>query len=1806
MGTIIKSNLFFTDTHMLFNKLPLTKSPRSKEELSTLKVTFDTSIFTNAVAFLKSEAQKKFADLSTKAGFSVPMATYLIKFTLKVLVSVILLLLVLYIVKTYSLGTIRPVRVLVDLEFDFLKFRFREALYKFTHHTIVQYLWAYVDLTTSKYSQHLSSYLSQNSFSIKTPFPSKDFFRQNSSLFNNFLYQTGVVTDVLFSNWSALIIIGSVSIVYYFYQIFVTTLHSIFRMLGLLRKAGNWVIQKFLLIINQLSEFPVKAKLYLIDLFGYENRRTFHYLYTSDQLKAHEQVVLEKNISYPKDSESLKQILSKIYQKKLEGHGLTVKEDIACLYSEYKEIARDKIVFIYNALSVVLGPLQKILSLVFKNTKFGKLFLSLTLPKKNVFPHLSIYNAEPMAVSSITFRVSGIVLGIIIMMLLFIKSYDIKVIEDLVYYTYNTTYIDSAHTHPKFNVLQVLNEQSGWKAMEHTIFGYIPLPDTSKEWSTLHQFLMVCMIHFPIAYWTTYLTGSVTSFFEITETAIVEYVPLKDMPALTPQLPFMKKFIAVVSHWSYSSPWQGMKNMVREAWNSWAPFPFASPSPTTVQNINTVGFTKTFSDVTKSFEKEVYRIVSSMSPIHESETARGPVLDRVLPDFMTLIKERYLLRMAAERDLQDIFRVGQTPQTNTLDDFYAIDRTDRRPQYARHNLPVQMHYIPDLGHYDPLRNDPNNRPLMFRAFHSRFASSIDFFPVRMQRAMFDDLVAHLPVEAIGPRSELRVDIARARAALEEIVHTRSNETTFPLTTDQTISSRVTGGGLRIISQSNQSHEDMNAIIRIERDLLDVVLSDEAYEELAGNMRFAEPHDEGAADEHMIQMSPHSRDIDTTRVNPNTITTWRTPEDFARFFGTRASQIFISQLNPDDQEWFIYTSMRYEIVFKWMKKYINMCYNMYISAPGTPQQRLNAIDNYNARFQLATLHATAGGILPIQQHLDILRAHGCMRVPHPLHYIDPIQILLYVHVPYIRGRADMHYEHIAMWKSQQAVELGVSEPKVDTFDELVEVTVSRISQIFKNLIDGLEGKHVRPDPTDVPDNYSTKWKPVQTHKILLQKPDEDYIDGLTTKEEYLKTLMNHPVELPIIGAIKFYQAVDFCYSFVNLWHDWARYSGDVLVVATALQEVCVSALLASLIDLSGVVEKAGDYFFPRPVSSPTTSIYRAPEVVSIRLTENLSLSSHIESLYQVSGLNSGFVLALTSVLSSFAKFFNVIGEFFTSLNKDLLVFVTSLDSYKDSLSFAKIVEVLISFIGLDAVILHTHVIESIFFNDALISWHLISTFFVLVVCSLLLVHYIHAISHFLLDAGVAMEYVRRTGYLFFLYEFIIVVICISPVFVGGFSGVDHSFKLENQSIAKYLYDFVPASERFVWYNHTSTDIAKLLSFQTDHPFHADRPHVKYIQKEFVWESNRRDYPYNKNLFTWVRRPVSIPVPNDTAGYVRDPYTISIEGYNPSYRKYSRLAKYAHYYNKLKVVLLSWGIDINPQVVHTNNRHITPEKTISWARLDFETIYLNVKNYFVTHSITVDVDCLAKPVKDLRKALYILKDYYMIDFLKTAFTIKQYKLNESYQVFAQKPLITINWEKFSETGLYGIFYDIMKVGTLLYFMDLDYSSWAQLFSEISALSTRDYINYIISIYKLYGDATFLTVDFTNYHKPEVEGMVLEHKYDYLYPQIPMPTGTVNTKPTWVDYPYAVSDIPARRPVYPYLPFNTWPNPNIDYETPINYIIAKCYTFEMYVPVLLLAGWLSITFYSQLFFGYFGRGVLFEDPLGDEDSWMEHPHI
>ena len=121
-----------------------------------------------------------------------------------------------------------------------------------------------------------------------------------------------------------------------------------------------------------------------------------------------------------------------------------------------------------------------------------------------------------------------------------------------------------------------------------------------------------------------------------------------------------------------------------------------------------------------------------------------------------------------------------------------------------------------------------------------------------------------------------------------------------------------------------------------------------------------------------------------------------------------------------------------------------------------------------------------------------------------------------------------------------------------------------------------------------------------------------------------------------------------------------------------------------------------------------------------------------------------------------------------------------------------------------------------------------------------------------------------------------------------------------------------------------------------------------------------------------------------------------------------------------------------------------------------------------------------------------------------------------------------------------------------------------------------------------------------------MVLEHKYDYLYPQIPMPTGTVNTKPTWVDYPYAVSDIPARRPVYPYLPFNTWPNPNIDYETPINYIIAKCYTFEMYVPVLLLAGWLSITFYSQLFFGYFGRGVLFEDPLGDEDSWMEHPHI
>jgi Succinate dehydrogenase/Fumarate reductase transmembrane subunit len=75
---------------------------------------------------------------------------------------------------------------------------------------------------------------------------------------------------------------------------------------------------------------------------------------------------------------------------------------------------------------------------------------SFKLSKKNVFPHLSIYNAEPMAVSSITFRVSGIILSIAILVIFYVKGSEIRVVEELLYYSYITSYTDDVPQGPAF------------------------------------------------------------------------------------------------------------------------------------------------------------------------------------------------------------------------------------------------------------------------------------------------------------------------------------------------------------------------------------------------------------------------------------------------------------------------------------------------------------------------------------------------------------------------------------------------------------------------------------------------------------------------------------------------------------------------------------------------------------------------------------------------------------------------------------------------------------------------------------------------------------------------------------------------------------------------------------------------------------------------------------------------------------------------------------------------------------------------------------------------------------------------------------------------------------------------------------------------------------------------------------------------------------------------------------------------------------------------------------------------------------
>lgn len=1483
---------------MIFNKLPMTKSPRSREELSSLKVTFDFSMFSKSISYLNSEAKNRFAIIAKSYGLSLSTFFMYITYAFNAIFFFVLLATIYYIHKNHFWGTLRLSSQLIDIDFSCLKFRFLEYYNSIRYHLVSQYFWKSLDLNSTRYSDFLGNYLIKSGFSVKTPFPFQDYLRVNTSLYNNFLYQSGLgnSTSNFFSNWSALIIIGSVSIVYYFYEILVSSLHFILRMFRIFAKGFNYIIQKFVEIASQFSQYPIKAKLYLIDVLGYENRHPFHYSYTSDQLKVDEQVFLERNIKYPTDSESFKQKLVLFLEKKWEGYGLTFKEDLGHIYLNFKQVCKNIVEFFSTVMTkLIWKPLYGISKRFYPTSSRVISWLkSMELSKKKVFPHLSIYNAEPMAVSSITFRVSGIILGMIILFVFYIKGSDIRVIEDLVSYTYNTRYTDLNLTGPAFEIKKKFFKQSmardSWdnyspkmKYRTHKsptkFLKYFDVPDGTNQ---LYDTLVALFYTLPL---TVFIYN-----FNMNYTAPIMFGDSKWVGDFRNIFQFHRYFTESLS-----------KEEAERLWELRIGFP----------NLH-------FPDAKSKVMQEDY---------HMAEVA----LD--------------MYRMCHRDDKQGLHTLNECDYSQAFRE--TLNSWEDLPY-----VPVHWYNIVDFFSLEPhraLELTLGNWRTMLHHFaqqnsilaerHTDGIAMADYYifkhgqikPTGTYTYKFNNLP-----EGVKNSRWVQTYGVRFKHAIDDLPHCIIKNALR-----QHIENRIKEGA------------DIQELVRTVEGVM-TMLSEPAVPRNEYTNKFL-----GNFDKAIIQT--------------------------------------------------VYKKWYYKV--KFLKKHhpelFKVIYDEAHEDPEAPALAPEIVDCIEAE---------------ISNEICMFQKRNALFVHHNTttwngYAVEKILNHIFNYVPIISRKDLMDY----------------------FFDDLE----------FQEFMDDTEEpsghrcnipreKHMDRDNT--------------VYKDFLQVPGLDlygenalfYIAlGLRSWESIMRRL--------------------FLYEIV---FNFAPFVAGTHLVLSAIE-----------IDMYHWMKDIKEYFYP---TKEIPSIYCVPQqILNIRSNQTNAISAHIRSNYQISGLSSVFTYALNTCINSVSCFFDSIITLFTNLNKDLLLFVTDLEIYKNDIDMTKILNVLVSFVGLDAFILHTHIFESIFFNNSIISWHLIATFVVLALCSLLLVHCIHAISHFLLDAGFGMEYIRRTGYLFFLYEFIILVACISPVFIGGLNALDQTFVHDHRSVAKYLYDFVPEIQRYIWYKNTKTDVAKWYSLTTDHPFFADRRHINYINKEFKWEFKRIECPYNRKLFTLMRTRVTTPLYpySIITDYMRDAHAIAVEGYNPHPRKFSRLVQWAHYHGKLRLILAPYGVNLEP-------------------------IYIPAKH-------------------------------------------------EGYFDFSQFNL-DIYWNVDKNTRIRIASVDFFKV-------------WDN------------------------------TLKFIGWRKPGVD-----------WSKIKLPQTGCNEKNVFVDYPYAFTDSPKRRARYPYLPFNTWPNPNIDYEKPINYVIDKIEYVEFYAPAVLLTIWLSITFYSQLLFGYLGRGLLFEDPLGDEDSWNEHPHL
>jgi hypothetical protein len=1522
---------------MIFNnKLPMTKSPRSREELSSLRVTFDTSMFTRAFFYLKSEAKTKFVLIANFFNLSAGAALDRINKFFRAVIILISLISIYYIHKNHFWGTLRLSPSLIDIDFVYLKFRFVEIYYSIRYHLVPQYFWKCLDLNSTDYSDYLGDYLIKNTLSVKTPYPFADYHRLNTSLYSNFLYQSGVgsATNNFISNWSALIIIGSVSIVYYIYEILISTVNNALRMFKIVAKGINYIAQKFVAAASQLSRFPKKAKMYLIDVLGYENRHTFHYSYTSEQLKQDEQVFTEKDRQYPVDSESFKEKLVMFLKKKYQGYGLTFVEDFGYTYIEFKQSVENRIKSLRNMIDIfVWEPLYGIAKHFYPGSSRFMNWVrasSFKLSKKNVFPHLSIYNAEPMAVSSITFRVSGIILSIAILVIFYVKGSEIRVVEELLYYSYITSYTDDvpqgpafvqrkrffrpmteAHLHEKFS-LKLFNKP---KKQPTKFLGIVPSPDGTDS---RYQALIALFLSLPAA--------AISHYFNNNYTQPLFYGNARYSGTMWNLLDMYKLFI--VPH-----------TLSREEMDRIVNLPLGRfPDLVFPPSMDTWIMKEDASLIASALD--MYRLChrddkKGLHTVFEHDYSRSfrdtldtwadlpfvPVHWYTILDFFAIAPQRALAMdshnwrtLLHHFALNNSFLAERHSDGIAMADFYMHKAGQVKPLFTRKYK---------FSGVEALNSEHGQQ-----MYGVRFSHDIDMLPFCVIK---NALRQHI------------INRINEGADEKELVHTVEGVMTMlfePTVPRNKYTNRFIGGLHKVLVQTayRDGYYRMMLLKRYDPELFQAV-----YDEAQQN-------------------------------------------------GESLHPIFIDYIEA--------------------KVHSELC-----------------------RFEKRT---------DILRHLKETNFSGesVLRIAAHIHE----------HIPLISRRDLADYYYVA-----------------DEFLEFMEETEEP---------QGHRGNSVRQRHMD---------RRHAIYRDFLQVPDLDIYGGTAL----------HCIALGIR-------------SWEDIMHrlflsEFIFYFAPIITGLNLFSHAIEEEAIHWVADLK-------EYFYPTP--TPPNSIYAVPQqILNIRTSRSTALSAHVESTYQMSGIISVFLYSIHSLMEVASSIFDAAIKRFSTLRGELSSLVTSLHMYRNDIDLARLFNVFVEFFGFDALTLHIQVLKSVFFNSTITSWHFVGTFIVLVVASLLLIHCIHAISHFLLDAGFGMEYIRRTGYLFFLYEFIILVACISPVFIGGLNSLDQTFVHDTRSVASYLYGFVPEVQRTILYGQTRTDLARIYSVVTDHPFFADTVEIDYVNKEFKWEFKRQENPYSKKLFALKRVPISIPMYpfTEITDYFRDPFTRSIEGYRPLRRNYSTIVHLLHYYGQARVSLAGYGINIAP----VRPQYVTNLVPKSWELEKFNIdLVLKADDGRVISKVTV-VDLL----HDLELETFGIDFFFVVNDKRV---------------------------KVANIDFFKIWDNILR------------------FTGCKPKNVAD------------GSTT------------------------------PMPDNLKNAMHPCAEYAYAFTNNPKRIAVYPYLPFNTWPEPDIDYETPTNYVLDKIEFVEFYAPAVLITMWLSVTFYSNLLFGYIGRGVLFEDPLGDEDSWNEHPHI